>query len=203
MLSVENIDDVQKQVTPNIPGLKQLLELPPVSLHAPYLKVSKANRMLRQRDCPAIVLSGAAAGDAEALGSALASADAAGCPQADPEAAKAVYTALQRVVLCGALGPLDSYINGSYIRTNEKVNGKPVFVMEGDPMKCLFMGRDRKWYAALVTSKDANELRGWAHTEADLAHPSLATEWVVSCNLRATRSELDFELSDICSDDYE
>lgn len=126
-----------------------------------------------------MVLRGMVAGDVEVLRSAMASAEAAGCSHAELKEAKLKLKALQHVVVCGTTGILDKYINGSYLCTNEKVNGKPVFSMIGDPTKCLFMATDTKWYAAPVIRKDANERGGWAHTEAGLAHPALAQKWVV------------------------
>ena len=104
----------------------------------------------------------AAAGDAEALGSALASAEAAGCPQAELEAAKAELKALRRrdclaVVLRGATGPKASFINGTYSPTNEKANGAPVYVKVEDPAWCLYRATNGCWFATSVAKKDANK----------------------------------------------
>ena len=84
----------------------------------------------------------AAKGDAEALGSVLTSVEAAGCPQAELEAAKAELKALRRrdclaVVLRGATGPNASDTNGTYSPTNEEANGAPVYVKVGNPAWCL------------------------------------------------------------------
>ncbi len=128
----------------------------------------------------------AAAGDAEALGTALSSAEVAGCPQAELEAAKAELKALRRrdclaVVLRGATGPNASDINGTYSPTNEMANGVPVYVKVGGPSRCLFRATDGSWYAATVAEKDTNECAGCAYTvEECLAHPTLAKEWMVN-----------------------
>ena len=139
--------------------------------------MSNSESLQWRRSCADLLLR-AAAGDAEALGTALALAEAAGCPQAELEAAKAELAALRRVVVRGAPGPLERYVSGAYSVTNETVNGKPVFVMEGQPTRCLFMAKDRRWYAALVTRKDANEPGGWAHTDPGFSHPAHAKEWI-------------------------
>ena len=116
----------------------------------------------------------------------MASAEAAGCPQAELEAAKEELKALRRrdclaVVLRGATGPKAGAINGTYSPTNEKANGVPVYVMVGNPARCLYRATDGKWYTTTVADKDANKCAGWAHTvEVGLAHPTLAKEWKVS-----------------------
>ena len=115
----------------------------------------------------------------------MASAEAAGCPQAELEAAKAELKALRRrdclaVVLRGATGPNASYINGTYSPTNEKANGAPVYVKVGDPARCLYKVTNGRWFATTVSDKDANKCTGWACTvEVGLAHPTLAKQWVV------------------------
>ena len=114
----------------------------------------------------------------------MASAEAAGCPQAELEVAKAELKALRRrdclsLVLRGATGP-NASINGTYSPTNEKTNGVPVYVKVGDPARCLYRATDGRWRAASVADKDANECGGSAHTvELGLAHPTLAKEWMV------------------------
>ena len=124
----------------------------------------------------------AAAGNAEALGTTLASAETVGCPQAELEAAKAELKALRlrdclAVVLRGATGPNASDINGTYSPTNE-ANGAPVYVKVEDPARCLYKATNGSWYAATVAGKDANKCAGAAKTvEVGLAHPTLAKEW--------------------------
>ncbi len=127
----------------------------------------------------------AAAGDAEALGSAVVSAEAAGCPQTELEVAKAELKALRRrdclaVVLRGATGSTASFINGNYSPTKEKANGQTVFMKVGDRTKCLYRGTDRGWWATDIEGKDANDISGFATTlVAGLAHPTLAKGWMV------------------------
>ncbi len=128
----------------------------------------------------------AAAGDTEALGSVLALAEAAGYPQAELEVAKAELKALRRrdclaVVLRGATGIYASDINGTYMPTNHKTNGWPVFVKAEDGYKCLYRAMNGKWFAGCMAEKDEKSCGGWAYTEIGLAHPTLATEWMVIC----------------------
>jgi hypothetical protein len=126
------------------------------------------------------------AGHAEALANALASAEAAGCPQAELEMARAKLKELWRrdcmaVVLRGATGSKARFVNGTYSPTNEKVNGKPVFLKARDPKRCLYMAKDDTWHAATVVSKDASDCVWLACTrEEGLAHPTLAKEWEVT-----------------------
>ncbi len=138
-----------------------------------------------QQSVAQLFTSVAATGDAEALASALASAEAAGCPQAELEAAKAELKALQRrdclaVVLRGATGPYADLVNGTYAPTDEKVNGKTVYIMTGNTDRCLFMATSGVYFAASMTEKKENRLKGFAFTaEVGLAHPMLAKKWMV------------------------
>ncbi len=115
----------------------------------------------------------------------MASAEAAGCPQAELEVAKAELKALRRrdclaVVLRGATGPNASAINGTYSPRNEKANGAPMYVKLVDPTWCLYRDTYGKWYAATVADKDANKIVGCAYTvEEGLVHPTLAKQWKV------------------------
>lgn len=125
------------------------------------------------------------AGITDVLGSTIALAEAAGCPQSELESAKTNLAKLRRrdclaVVLRGATGPTAKKVNGTYLPTGEIDNGKPVYVMAGDSSRCLVFSNDKCWRIKNTVKKDEKGYDGNAYTEPGLAHPTQAKTWKVS-----------------------
>lgn len=124
------------------------------------------------------------ASDVCSLENALVVAATAGCPPEELEVAKAELIELRKLcvlplVLRGATGSNADIVNGMYHRTNETINGKPVFEKWG-MFKCLMcFAANEKWYVMDPADRDSEILDGFAQTEAGLAHPRLAKEWWV------------------------
>ena len=84
------------------------------------------------------------------------------------------------VEVSGATGPNADTVNGTYLPTEERLNGKTVYSKRGDDSKCLYFATDKKWMVALTAEAKAGKLIGFAYTEAGLSHPTLAKQWTVS-----------------------
>ena len=70
-------------------------------------------------------------------------------------------------------------MNGTYVLTAERLNGKPVYAKEGDADRWLYFATDKSWYVSPTASKEGNNPAGWGHTEVGLVHPAAAKEWTV------------------------
>ena len=78
------------------------------------------------------------------------------------------------------MGPYANYVNGTYMYTEERLNGKTVYSKRGDDSKCLFFANNNKWFVAIKDDKvKAGKPCGLAETEACLSHPTLAKQWTV------------------------
>lgn len=78
------------------------------------------------------------------------------------------------------MGPRATDINGTYLPTNEKVNGMTTYVKVEKPARCLYRATDGSWYATDVANKDLNKCVGSAFSIVEgLTHPTLAKEWMV------------------------
>ena len=84
-------------------------------------------------------------------------------------------------MLHGATGPNSAHVNGTYVLTAERLNGKPVYAKVGDADRWLFVRTDGKWRAGATSKEltDNAESAGNASSEADLAHPAAAKAWQV------------------------
>ena len=78
-------------------------------------------------------------------------------------------------------GALDT-VNGTYMSTDKKLNGRTVFSKLGSAECFIIRRKDRKWAAGATQDDIVDNARnaGLAHTvEADLLHPALAKAWEV------------------------
>ncbi len=78
------------------------------------------------------------------------------------------------------MGPHAERINGTYLPTNDKVNGKLVFVKLEDASRCIFYATNEMWHVASMNDKDSNKNAGSATTENGLMHPLMAKAWKVA-----------------------
>ena len=79
-----------------------------------------------------------------------------------------------------ATGPHADKVNGTFMHTEERLNGKTVYSKRGDDSKCLFFATDKTWYAAVKDEGvKAGKPAGFASTEEGLPHPTLAKQWRV------------------------
>lgn len=85
------------------------------------------------------------------------------------------------MVLRNATGPCSAKVNGTYVLTTERLNGKPVYAKEGDNDRWLFFRTDGMWCAGAKTKEltENASSAGYAQTEAGLAHPTAAKAWKV------------------------
>ena len=83
------------------------------------------------------------------------------------------------VEVSGATGPEADEVNGTYMYTEERLNGKTVYSKRGDDSKCLSFVTNKTWNIGLTADARAGELAGYASTEAGLSHPTLAKHWIV------------------------
>ena len=78
------------------------------------------------------------------------------------------------VSIAGATGHRKEIVNGSYVKSTEVKNGKPVYAKVGDKTKCLFYAADDKWSVANVATKEKNGTKCFAYTPTTfLASPVL------------------------------
>ncbi len=52
------------------------------------------------------------------------------------------------MVLSGATGPVSALVNGTYVLTAERLNGKPVYAKVGDADRWLYLTINNKWLVA-------------------------------------------------------
>ena len=84
------------------------------------------------------------------------------------------------IEVSGATGPHADKVNGTYMHTEESLNGKTVYSKRGDDSKCLFFATDKRWYTAEKDEEvKAGKPAGFASTEEGLPHPTLAKKWEV------------------------
>ena len=79
----------------------------------------------------------------------------------------------------GATGSNSRILNGTYVPTAERLNGKPVYAKEGDMERWLIFGPDKFWMASHTVNKAENGTDCVAYTELGLAHPGAARSWEV------------------------
>ncbi len=81
----------------------------------------------------------------------------------------------------GATGLLAENVNGIYISTSERFNGKIVYLKQGDATNCIYFATDKSWWAGEMTAEvKAGKVTGYAVTEEGLLHPALAKQWRVA-----------------------
>ena len=83
------------------------------------------------------------------------------------------------VELCGATGPKADLVNGTYTSTEERINGMIVYLKLGDASTCLYFAADKSWWVTYSENAKAGQMKGFAHTEIGLSHPTLAKKWEV------------------------
>ena len=83
------------------------------------------------------------------------------------------------IEVSGATGPNADDVNGTYMYTEERLNGKTVYSKLGDDSKCLFFATNTMWFVGLTAEARAGMLAGAAYTEEGLSHPTLAEQWTV------------------------
>ena len=81
--------------------------------------------------------------------------------------------------LSGSTG-LKSFVNGTFVGTAERLNGKTVYAKEGDEGIWLYFATDGSWWVSNTVSKEGNKAAGFAYTEVGLAHPGAAKNWRVT-----------------------
>ena len=80
------------------------------------------------------------------------------------------------ITIAGATGFQKDIINGTYVKTTEVKNGKPVYAKVGNKNGCLFYTTADKWTVTDVTDKDTNATTGYACSPTThLASPELET----------------------------
>ena len=80
------------------------------------------------------------------------------------------------VSIAGATGHRKEIVNGSYVKSTEVKNGKPVYAKVGNKNGCLFYTTADKWTVTDVTDKDTNATTGYACSPTThLASPELET----------------------------
>ena len=99
------------------------------------------------------------------------------------DAAAAVALAAPGFTITGATGGNARFVNGTFSKTEEMQNGKPVYSKDGDAAMCCWYAQDWYWYVSNTTRKDANIGGGLAHSdEIGSAAPQLVPEWNVYTN---------------------
>lgn len=95
---------------------------------------------------------------------------------------QALDPSVARVTVAGAIGYAADTVNGTYVKSTEFQNDKPVYAKVGDKARCLFYGTNAKWLFSTVSNKDKNETFARAYsTTTKLASPELETAaWRVS-----------------------
>jgi len=86
-------------------------------------------------------------------------------------------------------------VNGTFVKTGEMKNNKPVYLKVGSgrfsrrsedgdcSAMCCWYTQEDVWFVGYTDKKDANKSSGYAHSiEAGLVAPGLATQWAVSVN---------------------
>jgi len=86
-------------------------------------------------------------------------------------------------------------VNGTFVKTGEMKNSKPVYLKVGSgrfsrrsedgdcSAMCCWYTQEDVWFVGYTDKKDANKSSGYAHSiEAGLVAPELATQWAVSVN---------------------
>ena len=70
-------------------------------------------------------------------------------------------------------------VNGTYVLTAEKLNGKPVYANAGDADTWLFARKDGKWAGGATTNEltENSAKAGYDASEAGCAHPAAAKAW--------------------------
>ena len=80
------------------------------------------------------------------------------------------------VTIDGATGYKTKFVNGSYVKSTEVKNGKPVYAKVGDKTMCLFYATNDKWIVTTVATKEKNATSANAYTTTTfLASPDLVT----------------------------
>lgn len=82
--------------------------------------------------------------------------------------------------ISGVTGRNAASVNGGYLKTSERSNGKPVYLKMGDTTKCCWYSSSGQWYTSLITDKDANNSQAYAQSvQKGLDAPQLAKNWTV------------------------
>ena len=85
------------------------------------------------------------------------------------------------VVIKGAVGMQENFINGSYRPTEDIKNGHPAYQKAGDTRWWLWYGSNKKWCISLAATKDANETNCIMYSaDTNLADPTHGKKWVVA-----------------------
>ena len=97
------------------------------------------------------------------------------------DAAAAAALAAPGFTIAGATGNAAHVVNGTFRKTDEMQNGKPVYSKDGDADTWCYRPPNGKWVVTDTASKDANKNTGYACTpEPGLAAPQLAAAWKVA-----------------------
>ena len=83
------------------------------------------------------------------------------------------------IEVSGATGPEADKVNGTYLYTEERLNGKTVYSKRGDDSRCLFFATNNTWIIGFMADARAGKLAGVASTEEGLSHPTLGKKWTV------------------------
>ena len=83
------------------------------------------------------------------------------------------------VEVSGATGPRADIVNGTYMFTEERLNGKTVYSKRGDDSMCLYFACDKSWCITLTESAKAGKIAGYALSDQVLSHPTLGKQWRV------------------------
>ena len=98
------------------------------------------------------------------------------------DAAVAAALAAPGFTIAGATGDNAHRVNGTFSKTDEIQNGKPVYSKDSDANLCCYYAMDDDWYVTDAAGKDANNTNAWASTAGDdggLVAPQLAILWDV------------------------
>jgi len=92
----------------------------------------------------------------------------------------AMELATRGVSITGATGKNSENINGRYVFTGERFNGKALFQREGDREKFLLLDKNKSWMVSPTSDKEGNTGAGWCFSvETDLLHPTAVRNWKV------------------------
>ena len=99
------------------------------------------------------------------------------------DAAAAAALAASGFTIAGATGNALHIVNGTFSKTDEMRNGKPVYSKDSDADMWCWYAPNGFWYVTPTAEKDTNESSGCAGSvEIGLAAPLLAAEWKVAVN---------------------
>ena len=79
------------------------------------------------------------------------------------------------VIISGARSRFGNKLNGVYIMTSDRRNGKPLYIKEGCPFRRLFLNSEDRWVVS--DSLDGKLDDAFAYSETEMVLPHMAENW--------------------------